>query len=139
MLRYILRRMLLMIPTLFGITLVTFGIVHMMPGKPGEIEEAARKGVKPEDLEAQKRRYFLDLPLFVNFSPEDGPASISRIIDRALFDIETPAGELIERYGDLLTEEEQRSLPATASPELLRKLLTGIRDRARTNLVARGG
>jgi peptide/nickel transport system permease protein len=139
MLQYILRRLLLMLPTLFGITLVTFGIVHLMPGKPGDFEEAARKGVKPEDLEAQRRRYFLDLPLFLNFSPEDGPAAISKMIDRAVLSADAKPGELLEKYGYLLTEEEQRSLPIVSDPELLRTLLVGIRDRARGKLVDWGG
>jgi microcin C transport system permease protein len=38
---YILRRLLLMIPTLFGISLVVFGLVQVVPGGP--VEQAIQR------------------------------------------------------------------------------------------------
>lgn len=138
MLQYIIRRILLMIPTLLGITLVTFLIVHLMPGKPGQIEEAMRKGVDPEALEAQKRRFFLDLPLFVNTNVEDGPAAINRVIDRAILPPGASKDELLGKYSGLLTSEELSTISNTKE-ELLKTRSQGIRERGQKNLLARGG
>lgn len=139
MLLYVARRILLMIPTLLGITMVTFLLVMSMPGKPGEIEEARRKGVNPEELEAQRRRYFLDLPLFWNTSVEDGPAAIGKVIDRTILPPELSKEELISRYKRILTEEEQKAFPALSNPELVKTQILGIRERGLKSLMAKGG
>jgi peptide/nickel transport system permease protein len=62
-------RVLTMIPTLFGISLVTFALVHLAPGDPGaaSLESAASRGALSAEVIAQNRRLFhLDLPLFLN-------------------------------------------------------------------------
>ena len=38
MVRYILKRLLIAIPTLIGITIVTFCIIQLAPGDPADIE-----------------------------------------------------------------------------------------------------
>jgi len=48
---YILKRLLLMIPTLFGITVITFSITHLAPGEPPSVT-----GGKTGTLEAQITR-----------------------------------------------------------------------------------
>ncbi len=68
MLRYILRRIIQMIPTLIGISVVTFLLVHLAPGSPVTTGYGATvSGGNVED-EAQlyAKRYFLHLPLFLN-------------------------------------------------------------------------
>lgn len=73
MIRYILRRIIQMIPTLIGISIVTFLLVHLAPGSPvttgygitvsgGNVEDQARLYAK---------RYFLHLPLFLNLEIHD--------------------------------------------------------------------
>ena len=47
MLRFILRRTAILIPTLFGVTLITFGLIRIIPGDPIEIL-AGERGVDPE-------------------------------------------------------------------------------------------
>jgi len=37
MLSYLVQRLLLMIPTFFGITLIAFSIIHLAPGDPAEL------------------------------------------------------------------------------------------------------
>ncbi|MEK6606880.1 MAG: hypothetical protein AABZ30_04390, partial [Myxococcota bacterium] len=72
MLRYLGRRLLLMIPTLVGITVLTFLIIHLAPGDPVAAEFTGMRGsVTQEVIEQQRRIYFLDLPLFVNPRPKD--------------------------------------------------------------------
>src|SRR3974377_280023 len=64
---YIIKRLLLMVPLLVGITLVFFGVIHVVPGTPVEIQTTMNPKVS---LEAQKRLrelYGLDKPLQVQY------------------------------------------------------------------------
>ena len=87
MLNYILKRLLLMIPTLFGILLLTFTVIQFVPGGPvdqmvqllkgpqGGDEVAAstanvyrgNRGVDPEKLEEIKALYGFDKPAHTRF------------------------------------------------------------------------
>lgn len=81
---YILRRILLMIPTLFGITLLSFVIINLAPGSPvdqklqqirmggamgggsgaaGGLGGRGETGVSQEVIEALKRQYGFDKPM----------------------------------------------------------------------------
>ena len=74
---YILRRLFLMIPTLFGITLVVFMIINLAPGSPIEQQiqamkfsgsadgnsNAGKAGVSKEIIEALKKQYGFDKPV----------------------------------------------------------------------------
>ena len=75
---YILRRILLMIPTLFGITILTFVIINLAPGSP--VEQAIQKmrfgnggegkanvEVNSEIVEALNKQYGLDKPILVRY------------------------------------------------------------------------
>ncbi len=68
MLNYIIRRILLMVPTLFGITIMVFLIARAAPGQPGaqsfgeggnQMKAEGRKALR----EAAERKFGLDLPL----------------------------------------------------------------------------
>ncbi|MDZ7342461.1 MAG: ABC transporter permease, partial [candidate division KSB1 bacterium] len=63
---YIIRRILTLIPLYFGITIVTFLIIHLAPGKPSELETQMRPGmaIARERLE---KIYGLDKPLPVQY------------------------------------------------------------------------
>ena len=67
--QYILKRLLLIFPTLFGITLVTFVIIQLAPGNPAVLKvRMARQGVADEAasqtiVEQTKKLYGLDKPL----------------------------------------------------------------------------
>ncbi|MEM8883578.1 MAG: ABC transporter permease [Planctomycetota bacterium] len=74
---FILRRVLLMVPTLFGISLVTWLVMMLAPGRPGStggsLEGSTEQiGDMTKELEKGKaqrnfrRQYGLDRPLFVN-------------------------------------------------------------------------
>ncbi len=80
MLRYALRRTLLMIPTFVGITFIAFLIMHLAPGDPVELYfhgglAAGVQGASTERLadiqkakEAERRRLGLDRPLPVQYA-----------------------------------------------------------------------
>jgi peptide/nickel transport system permease protein len=68
MLNYTLRRVLGMVPLLFGISLITFVVVQMAPGKPTDIfQQAMHSRVDPHVYEKLREIYGLDRPLWVQF------------------------------------------------------------------------
>ena len=90
MARYILKRLLLMLPTLFGITLIVFMIVNLAPGSPieqrlqamrfggsmgaaattgasGSLSQKGDTGVSNEVVEALKKQYGFDKPVYVRY------------------------------------------------------------------------
>lgn len=81
---YLLRRLLLLVPTLFGISLIVFVIINLAPGSP--VEQALQKirfgsggdhsshaitsndqGVSQEVIDALNRQYGFDKPLHVRY------------------------------------------------------------------------
>jgi peptide/nickel transport system permease protein len=64
---YVIKRLFLMVPLLVGITLVSFVVIHMVPGTPVEIQTTMNPKAS---LEAQKRLrelYGLDKPIYVQY------------------------------------------------------------------------
>lgn len=74
---YLVKRVLLMIPTLFGIALIVFGIMVAAPGRPGakaqamgEVNATADPTKDKSQGESQRlfrRQFALDRPVFLNF------------------------------------------------------------------------
>jgi peptide/nickel transport system permease protein len=60
---YITKRLLLMIPLIFGITLITFAVIHLAPGNPVEIQTEMSLKVTAQAKENMKKLYGLDKPL----------------------------------------------------------------------------
>jgi peptide/nickel transport system permease protein len=67
MLRYILKRLLGMIPTMFGITIVAFFIIHLAPGKPTDIMSELNPKMTPEARERLEKLYGLDKPIHIQY------------------------------------------------------------------------
>ena len=69
MLNYILRRLLLAIPTLLGITLVTFFIINLAPGDPAQFQTQGMmdKNASTRIYEQLKKYYGLDKPIGVRY------------------------------------------------------------------------
>ena len=64
MLNYILRRLIYLIPTLLGITVVTFCIISLAPGDPMQLmHQGTMSRISPEAYQAMRRQYGLDKPL----------------------------------------------------------------------------
>lgn len=70
---YLLRRVLLMIPTLFGIVVITFAVVHLAPGDPAALKAQSHTEALASDAASRKivdetrAAYGLDQPLAVQF------------------------------------------------------------------------
>ncbi|MBI5640890.1 MAG: ABC transporter permease [Nitrospirae bacterium] len=64
---YLIKRIFEMIPTLFGITLITFFIIHLAPGKPSDIFSELNPKITPEAREKLEKYYGLDKPIMVQY------------------------------------------------------------------------
>ena len=67
MVSYLVKRLLLMIPLLIGITIITFGVIHLAPGEPVEMQVAMNPKVSAEARERLRKFYELDKPLHVQY------------------------------------------------------------------------
>ncbi len=63
MLSYLIKRFFLMIPILFGITLICFIVINLAPGSPATFQEEFSPKASPEAVEALKKLYGLDKPI----------------------------------------------------------------------------
>ena len=67
MLHYIIRRLLLSIPLLIGITVITFLIIHLTPGSPVVLQTSMNAKVSAETQDRLKKLYGLDKPIPVQY------------------------------------------------------------------------
>jgi len=67
MFSYLTKRVLLMIPLIFGITLITFTVIHLAPGNPVEVQTEMSLKVTAQAKENLKKLYGLDKPLHVQY------------------------------------------------------------------------
>ncbi|RLI31464.1 ABC transporter permease [Candidatus Bathyarchaeota archaeon] len=63
--QYLIRRIILMVPLLIGVSLITFTVSHLVPGDPARL--AAGLHASPETVEAMRHRLGLDKPLPVQY------------------------------------------------------------------------
>ncbi|MBP9951041.1 MAG: ABC transporter permease subunit [Cypionkella sp.] len=66
MLRYILSRLLTFLPTFFGVTLISFAFIRLLPGDP-IVVMAGERGVTPERYQELIQQFGFDKPLFVQY------------------------------------------------------------------------
>jgi peptide/nickel transport system permease protein len=67
MINYIFRRLLGIIPLLLGITVISFVIIHLAPGKPTQIEQSLNPKVSQEVRLRLEKLYGLDKPLEIQY------------------------------------------------------------------------
>jgi peptide/nickel transport system permease protein len=69
MLNYTIRRLLFLVPTLFGITIVTFAVVNLAPGDPVELINRGQMDarISPESYQQMLHLYGLDEPVHVRY------------------------------------------------------------------------
>lgn len=67
MLHYIIKRLIEMIPTLIGITLLSFLIIHLAPGKPTDVLTEMNPKITPEARERLEKLYGLDKPIIEQY------------------------------------------------------------------------
>jgi len=67
MIRFVLTKLGLLIPTFFGVTLLTFAMIRLIPGDPIELL-AGERGVSPERHAMLRAQYGLDRPLLEQYA-----------------------------------------------------------------------
>ncbi|MCX5798396.1 MAG: ABC transporter permease [Proteobacteria bacterium] len=67
MLQYLLKRLFFMVPMLFGITLISFVVIHLTPGEPGVIGTEMNPKVTKQVRERIRSFYGLDQPLHTQY------------------------------------------------------------------------
>ena len=80
MLPYVLRRVLLFVPTLLGITFLTFALLRLVPGDAAELAlagEGSEAAVDAEALARFRAEYLLDRPLWRQYLHYLGPFDLS--------------------------------------------------------------
>jgi peptide/nickel transport system permease protein len=127
---YIIRRLLIMIPTLFGVTIVSFAIMQIAPGDPLATQAGAggamgTSGETREQYRIRKRDLKLDRPLlfnfryFYNYKPELLQAAWLR---------SHASDDVVKRL------DEMRAAPADAQLEQQRSFFRHITNRNMTPL-----
>jgi len=64
---YLFKRLAGMIPLLFGITIISFGMMHMAPGEPSVVGQEFNPKVSAQDIERLRAYYGLDKPLYAQY------------------------------------------------------------------------
>ncbi len=64
--RFVLRRVIQMIPLVIGITIVTFALANLVPGSPIS-DLALNPDIRPQDLERIRHSLGLDQPLYIRY------------------------------------------------------------------------
>ena len=108
MLQYILRRILLLIPILLGVSVIVFGIMYLTPGDPAIL--MLGENAPEAELEAIRERFGFNEPPHVQYG-----LWVSRVVQGDL-------GRSI-RSGRPVTSEVAARLPATAELAILATLL----------------
>ena len=67
MLIYLVKRLLMMLPMLIGITLISFVVIHLAPGEPTDLQTDLNPKASAEMRERLRERYDLDKPLPVQY------------------------------------------------------------------------
>jgi dipeptide transport system permease protein len=82
MLRYLLRRIGLMVPTFIAVTLLSFLLIRLVPGDPIEVR-SGEHGIPPDRLAAMRHEMGLDRPLwrqFVSYEAQVASGDLGRSI-----------------------------------------------------------
>ena len=66
--RFLLKKVLWLIPTFFGITVISFTVMHLAPGEPMVLQANFNPKMTPEMRERLRRAYGLDKPLYVQYA-----------------------------------------------------------------------
>jgi peptide/nickel transport system permease protein len=67
MARYLVKRLIMMIPILLGITIISFAVMQLAPGKPTDLATAENPKATPEAKERLTKLYGLDKPMHVQY------------------------------------------------------------------------
>jgi len=98
MLGYIVRRLLMVIPTLIGVAVAVFFLIRVMPGDPVVVKlRADGANVTEETIQAERKRLGLDKPLYAQF--QDYMFGLAKFdLGKSLWTGQSVAGEIALRF-----------------------------------------
>jgi peptide/nickel transport system permease protein len=98
MLSFIIRRILLLIPTLIGVAVAVFFLIRVMPGDVVVVKlRADGANVTQETIDAERKRLGLDQPLYVQFV--DYMVGLAKLdLGKSLWTGQSVAGEIAGRF-----------------------------------------
>ncbi len=67
MFKFVIKRLLLSIPILLGITIITFAIIHITPGGFSSVHMDMNPNVSPDSISQMKKLYGLDQPVSIQY------------------------------------------------------------------------
>ncbi|MCP4715238.1 MAG: ABC transporter permease [Deltaproteobacteria bacterium] len=67
MLSYIIKRLIGMVPVVLGVTLISFLMIHLAPGKPTDVMTELNPKMTPEARQRLEQYYDLDKPVYVQY------------------------------------------------------------------------
>ncbi len=67
MLNYFIRRLIMMVPLMLGITIITFGVIHLAPGEPIDKMTDMNPKISAQSKQRMREMYNLDKPLHVQY------------------------------------------------------------------------
>ncbi|MDF1667008.1 MAG: hypothetical protein P1V97_35020, partial [Planctomycetota bacterium] len=119
---YIIKRLLLMVLTMFGICMVSFIVINLAPGDPADKSSAPgagggveNKAISDKVLRDNRERLFLDKPIVFNFNPSDTDSVTAQMIKDLLSDDEYTVK-------DVLTKGRLNDLGTVSIHSLIREL-----------------
>lgn len=66
--QYLAKRLLLLVPTLLGVTIIAFGIMHLVPGGIADTLQALSEGaLTKEDVQALRQKLGVDRPVYIQY------------------------------------------------------------------------
>src|ERR1039457_4651893 len=108
---YLVKRILMLIPPLVGITLITFTVIHLAPGEPVEMQMAMNPKVGKEARDRLKKFYGLDQPLQVQYFTWVGKLA------------QLDLGRSFSSDNPRVTDKIKKRLPVTISLNIIALLL----------------
>ncbi|MGA2330761.1 MAG: ABC transporter permease [Syntrophales bacterium] len=97
MLRYIVKRLISMVPLLIGITMVCFIVMHLAPGSPTDMETQMNPRASADYRERLNAMYDLDKPLYQQYSSWIGKIAVLDLGKSFSPDRRPVARKIIER------------------------------------------
>ena len=68
MIKYLAKRLIALIPVFLGITLISFFVIHLAPGKPTDIQTSLNPKVSYEARARLEKLYGLDKPVYIQYA-----------------------------------------------------------------------
>lgn len=95
MLTYVIRRVLMIVPLLFMVSLGVFALVHMIPGDPAIT--ISGENATAEQIEATRTRLGLDDPVLLQYG-RWAASAVQGDLGQSLFSSRTVTGAILERF-----------------------------------------